>query len=148
MHTIFGEDAKQDRMEKHHDLTVYVAVVGVVDDDPAVRNSLKFLLELDGFAVRVYASAAELLKDGDLSCLRCLVIDQNIPDLSGLDLVVELRHRSISVPVILITSNPPRTLLARADKAGVPIVEKPLLGNALLDNIRDLAGPRTRPNPS
>ncbi len=133
-------------MGTHHDLAVHVAVVGVVDDDPAVRNSLKFSLEIEGFAVGIYASADELLKESDLSRFRCLVIDQHMPGLSGLDLVAKLRERQISVPVILITSHPSRTLAARADKAAVPIVEKPLLGNALLDRIRDLVPPETRPS--
>jgi two-component system, LuxR family, response regulator FixJ len=133
-------------METHHELTVHVAVVGIVDDDPAVRNSLKFALEIDGLAVAVYAGADELLQDGDLSRFSCLVVDQNMPGLSGLDLVAALRDRRLSVPVILITSHPSKALIARADKAEVPIVEKPLLGNALLDRIRDLVGrePQTR----
>jgi two-component system response regulator FixJ len=127
-------------MEKHHDLAVHVAVVGIVDDDPAVRSSLKFSLEIEGWAVGVYASADELLKESDLSRFRCLVIDQKMPGINGLGLVARLRERQISVPVILITSHPSRALVARADEAGVPIVEKPLLGNALLDKIRELVG--------
>ena len=46
--------------------------------------------------------------------------------------------------MILITSDPPKALIARADRAGVPIVEKPLLGNALHEKIRDLIGPEPR----
>jgi two-component system response regulator FixJ len=53
-----------------------VAVVGIVHDDPAVRNSLKFSLEIDGFSVGIYASADELLHDDNLDRFRCLVIDQ------------------------------------------------------------------------
>jgi two-component system response regulator FixJ len=135
-------------MEKHHELAVHVAVVGVVDDDPAVRNSLKFSLEIDGFVVRTYGNADELLSDAQLSQFSCLVVDQHMPGTSGLDLAAELRHRQISVPVILITSHPPRVLIARANEAGVPIVEKPLLGNVLLEKIRDMVGPSTRPIPS
>jgi two-component system response regulator FixJ len=135
-------------METHHEVAAHIAVVGVVDDDPAVRNSLQFSLQIDGFDVGLYAGADELLKEGDLSRFRCLVIDQHMPGLSGLDLVAKLRERQISVPVILITSHPSRALVARADKAGVPIVEKPLLGKALLDKIRELVGVKMRPSPS
>src|SRR5258708_33679034 len=117
-----------------------VAVVGIVDDDPAVRNSLKFSLEIDGFVVRTYGNAEALLSESELSQFSCLVVDQNMPGTSGLDLVAKLRHRQIFVPVILITSHPPRVLIARANEAGVPIVEKPLLGNALLEEIREMAG--------
>ena len=125
-------------MEHQPNAVVQVAVVGIVDDDPAVRNSLKFSLEIEGYAVGAYASADELLQDGDLARFRCLVIDQHLPGLNGLDLVGKLRERQIAVPVILITSHPPRALIGRAAQSGVPIVEKPLLGNALLDKIHDL----------
>jgi two-component system response regulator FixJ len=125
-------------MEQRHESAV--AVVGIVDDDPAVRNSLKFSLEIDGFVVRTYGNAEALLNEAELSQFSCLVVDQNMPGTSGLDLVAKLRHRQLLVPVILITSHPPKVLIARADEAGVSIVEKPLLGNALLDRIRDMVG--------
>jgi FixJ family two-component response regulator len=131
--------------EASHELAVQVAVVGVVDDDPAVRNSLKFSLEIDGFGVGVYASADELLSDSNIDRFRCLVIDQHMPGMSGLDLVAKLRERQLKVPVILITSHPPKVLVVRADSAGVPIIEKPLLGNALQDKIREVTGAEVRP---
>ena len=132
-------------MEANHNLVRNDGVVGIVDDDPAVRNSLKFSLEIDGFAVGVYANADELLLESDLERYRCLVIDQHLPGLSGLDLVAKLRERRIPVPVILITTQPSRSLVVRADQAGVPIVEKPLLGNTLIDKIYELIGSELRP---
>lgn len=132
-------------MGAHQDLAVQVAVVGIVDDDPAVRNSLKFSLEIDGFAVGVYASADEVLQDSDLDRFRCLVIDQHMPGMNGLDLIAKLRERRVAVPVVLITSHPPKALVVRAQGAGVPIVEKPLLGNALQEKIRELIAPELRP---
>lgn len=132
-------------MEQQPNPVVQVAVVGIVDDDPAVRNSLKFSLEIEGYAVGIYASADELLQDRELARFRCLVIDQHLPGLSGLDLVGKLRERKIPVPVILITSHSPRALTRRAAQSGVPIVEKPLLSNALLDKIHDLVGSEMRP---
>ena len=90
-------------MGQQHNLALHVGVVGVVDDDPAVRNSLKFSLEIEGLAVAVYADADDLLKDSDLARFNCLVVDQRLPGLSGLDLVAELRDRQLGVPVILIT---------------------------------------------
>src|SRR5262249_22618971 len=132
-------------MEPHHELTAHVGFVGIVDDDPAVRHSLKFSLEIEGYAVGIYASAQELLEALDLDRFRCLVIDQHMPGMSGLDLVAKLRDRKLSVPAVLITSHPPRAVAVRADNAGVPIIEKPLLGNALLDKIRELIGSQTWP---
>jgi two-component system, LuxR family, response regulator FixJ len=125
-------------MKRQGELAVTGPVVIVVDDDMAVRNSLKFSLEIEGFAVRAYSGGIELLNDTELPRDGCLVIDQTMPGMNGLDLVAQLRARDIAVPAILITSSPTAALSARAAKAGVAIVEKPLLGTALLDRIRDL----------
>ena len=138
----------QEPMEANRDLTVPVAVVGVVDDDPAIRSSLKFSLEIDGFTVGVYSNADELLRDDNIDRFRCLIIDQHMPGMNGLDLVARLREQQRAVPVILITSHPPRAVVARADRAGVPIVEKPLLGNALQDMIREVIGSGMQPGRS
>jgi two-component system, LuxR family, response regulator FixJ len=111
-------------------------LVIVVDDDRAVRNSLQFSLEVEGFAVRTFADAEELLQVNDLAAGSCLVIDHNLPGITGLDLIAELRQRHVVVPAILITSHPTRATIARARRAQVPIVEKPFLENALLDQIQ------------
>jgi two-component system, LuxR family, response regulator FixJ len=115
-------------------------VVMVIDDDLAVRNSLKFSLEVEGFTVRSYATGAELLGAEDLTHCSCFVVDQKMPEMNGLDLIGLLRARHLFAPAILITSHPAPPLRERAREAGVPIVEKPLLGNVLLDKIRDLVG--------
>ena len=127
-------------MKKQSELSIPGFVVIVVDDDLAVRNSLKFSLEIEGLAVRSYATGAELLSAGDLALCNCLVVNQKMPGLSGLDLIDKLREQHISAPAILITSHPSLSLRQRAEKADVPIVEKPLLGNALLDKIHDIIG--------
>lgn len=117
-------------------LTLPAPVIVVVDDDPAVCNSLKFSLELEGFAVRSYRSAGELFRAGNLGDCSCYVIDQRMPGMSGIDLIDKLRERQVATPAILIISQPNDFLNARAAKARVPIVEKPLL-NALADKIRE-----------
>jgi len=112
-------------------------IVAVVDDDPAVCNSLKFSLELEGFRVRIYGSGGALLRAGDLGDCHCFVVDQKMPGLSGLETIATLRNRSFTTPAILIISDPSATLTARAAAANVPIVEKPFLGNSLVDRIRE-----------
>jgi two-component system, LuxR family, response regulator FixJ len=112
-------------------------IVAVVDNDPAVCGSLKFSLELEGFIVRAYASGSELLKTGDFAAYSCLVVDQRMPEMSGMELIIRLRERQVLTPAVLIVSHPNGALSARAAKAQVPIVEKPLLGNALLNCIRE-----------
>jgi two-component system response regulator FixJ len=126
-------------MKRQGELQVAGPLVIIVDDDVAVRNSLKFSLEVEGFMVRVYAGGSELLRDAELPRGgSCLLVDQNMPGMNGLDLVAQLRARKIAVPAILMTSYPTAALSERASKAGVAIVEKPFLGTTLVDCIRDL----------
>ena len=113
-------------------------IIAVVDDDPAVCGSLKFALELEGFVVRTYHSGAELLLNvGDLGDCNCFVIDQRMPGMTGMELVEVLRERLVLIPVILVISHGSAALSARAKKAAIPIVEKPFLGNALVERIRE-----------
>ena len=114
--------------------------VVIVDDDSAVCGSLKFSLELEGFAVRIYSDAAEALRASNLDACDCFVIDQRMPKMTGLELIDALRRRHISTPAILIISHPNDTVSVRAANAGIPIVEKPLLTNALVERIREACG--------
>jgi two-component system, LuxR family, response regulator FixJ len=111
-------------------------VILVIDDDDAVRNSLKFSLEVEGFKVWAYSDAQELLNEDSLPPSSCFVIDYYMPAMNGLELVAELRDRHISIPTILITTLPSQDLRNKAKAAGIRIVEKPLLGSCLLDSIR------------
>jgi two-component system response regulator FixJ len=73
-------------------------VVLVVDDDAAVRNALKFALELEGLKVRLYGGPAALLTDREHLKCRCLVIDYRMPLMDGLEVVERLRARGFGVP--------------------------------------------------
>jgi len=84
-----------------------------------------------------------LLDDARLGDASCLVIDQKLPGLSGLDLVDELRRRDVSAPVILITTGPTAQIRRAAAAAGIAIVEKPLIGDALFHEIHLNLAPRT-----
>ena len=116
-------------------------IVVVIDDDPAVCNSLKFSLEIEGFAVRLYESGTELLSEQTLPDCNCLVVDENMPGIGGLDLIAKLRDRHIAAPAILIVSDLNTALARRAAKVNVPIVEKPLLNDSLLDLVRHACAP-------
>ncbi len=108
----------------------------LVDDDAAVRNALKFALELEGLDVRVYPGAAELLAD-DLPSRGCLLLDYFMPTIDGVELLDRLRSRKIDLPAILITSRPDEKVLGRAARSGFrAVLEKPLSDGKLLDTIR------------
>ena len=114
------------------------ATVIIVEDDAALLNSLKFSLELEGFAIRAYSDAEAALESADAAKGACLVVDYKLPGMNGLELLRELRARGIAAPAILITTAPGAALKDWAARAGVAIVEKPLLGNALSESIRNL----------
>ena len=112
-------------------------VICVVDDDAAVRNALKFALEVEGLDVRVFDGAVSLLNDPNLFPCGCLVVDYRMPVIDGLELIGLLRNRGIEAPVILITGRANKELRARAQKLGVHfLLEKPLSDDALLNSIR------------
>ena len=103
----------------------------LVDDDPAVRASLAFSLELEGYSVETFSCAEELAARTDLPDTGCLVLDHRLPGMDGLSLLKTLRRRRVGLPAILIAFAPSRGLVARAGEAGAVIVEKPLICDAL-----------------
>ena len=119
-------------------LAVPIPIIAVVDDDPAVCNSLKFSLELEGFAVRIYRGGGEFFAAGDFRDCSCFIIDQRMPGMTGMEVISELRIRNVKTPAILIISQPNKVLSTRAAEAHVPIIEKPLFNNALVEKIREV----------
>lgn len=102
-------------------------VILLVDDDAAVRNALKFSLEMEGFSVRLYPTPEALLAESDLPAGGCLVIDYRMPEIDGLELVERLRHRGVALPVLLISGRVTRSLRERASGLGIrDVLEKPL----------------------
>jgi two-component system, LuxR family, response regulator FixJ len=119
--------------DAHEDLSK--AIILVIDDDAAVRNSLKFLLELEGFEVRLYASGSALLNERDLPSDVCVVIDQVVPGLSGLETIDLMRRGGLNCPAVLVISTRNVEVRDGARRRGIAIVKKPFLQQALLDAI-------------
>jgi two-component system response regulator FixJ len=113
------------------------AIVFVVDDDAAMRDSLRWLLQSVGFAVRTCASAEEFLAVYDPAQAGCLVLDIRMPGIGGLGLQAELAARQIELPVIIITGHAEVPTAVRAFKAGAfDFLEKPFGDQLLLDRVR------------
>jgi two-component system CheB/CheR fusion protein len=109
------------------------ATVFVVDDDPAVRQNLREVLEQDGRAVRDFDSAGEFLQAYERRAGSCLVIDAYMPAMSGLDLLETLKAAGDPTPAIMITGNSDMPMVVQAMKAGAwDFIEKPVGRDELL----------------
>jgi FixJ family two-component response regulator len=112
-------------------------VVYVVDDDQAVRDSLRWLIESIGHQVNTYGNAQTFLDDYDPDRPGCIVLDVRMPGMSGLDLQDRLRERSIQIPIIVITGHGDVPMAVRAMKSGaLDFVEKPFSDQVLLERIQ------------
>lgn len=110
--------------------------VAIIDDDDAVRNSLRFLLEVVGYPVAAFASAAEFQRV-DTANLACLILDHHMPEMTGLELADRLRADGVGIPILLITGSPSPAIVARAAELGIErVLEKPPSEEELLDFIR------------
>src|SRR5262244_1407776 len=113
------------------------AVVFVVDDDPSVRSSLKFLISTVGLHVETFDSAEAALQKLTPDAPACLVLDVRLRGSSGLDLQSELAARNCQVPIVFITGHGDIPMTVRAMKAGaVEFLTKPFRDQDLLDAVR------------
>jgi FixJ family two-component response regulator len=111
--------------------------VFVIDDDKSVRESLRNLIRSAGFNVQTFASAQEFLTSQRPDAPACLVLDVQLPGLSGLDLQQELAEGLAQIPIIFITGHKDIPMTVRAMKAGaVDFLLKPFSDEALLNSVR------------
>jgi FixJ family two-component response regulator len=103
--------------------------VYIVDDDEAVRDSLKWLLEGNGYSVKVFENAEQLLDTQagqEHSLTGCLILDVRMPGITGIELHDELLTKKINIPVIFITGHGSVTLAVKSMKKGaIDFLEKP-----------------------
>lgn len=112
------------------------ATVFVVDDDPAVRDSLTLLLEQEDFCVETFASAEDFLAVCRSLPRSCAIVDIRMPGMDGMRLQDELSTRGVLLPVIFLTGHGDIPMSVRAIKAGaVDFLTKPVSGAALLESV-------------
>lgn len=112
--------------------------VFVVDDDEAVRNSLRRLLQSVGLAVEVFPSAQAFLDRTRPDAPGCLVLDVQLPGLSGLDLQTELAGTDMPLPIVFLTGHGDIPMSVKAMKAGaVEFLTKPFRQEDLVGAIRN-----------
>jgi two-component system response regulator FixJ len=111
--------------------------VYVVDDDEAMRDSLRWLIESADLDVETYAGAQDFLDAYDGKKHGCLVLDLRMPNMSGLELQDALASRNITIPIIFITAHGEIKAAVRAMKGGaVDFISKPFSDQLLLDRIQ------------
>ncbi|MBI1869254.1 MAG: response regulator [Methylocystis sp.] len=120
-------------------------VVHIVDDDPAVRDSLGLLLVNDGFDVQTHASAKDFLGAVGPHEEGCVVTDVRMPGMSGFDLMTKMKERRVDLPVIVITAHADVPLAVQAMKEGaIDLLEKPFDDEALLASVRQALTAKNR----
>jgi len=113
------------------------SVVHVIDDDPAMRDSLEFLLDSAGVRVRSYESAVAFLERVEALEPGCILTDVRMPQMSGIELIARLKGLGVALPVIVMTGHADVPLAIQAMKAGVvDFIEKPFDDEVLLAAIR------------
>ncbi len=113
------------------------STVFVVDDDPAIRDSLHWLVASVNLDVETFASAQAFLDTYRWDRTGCLLADIRMPGMSGIDLQLEINKRGLQLPVIVITGHGDVEMAVRAMKAGAfDFIQKPFNGQALLEVVQ------------
>lgn len=116
----------------------YEPTVFIVDDDPAVRDSLRWLLESMRLRVATFDSAEAFLKFYTMHMVGCLVLDVRMPGMSGLQLQQHLTKQQYALPIIFITGHGDIPMAVRAMQAGAKyFLEKPFEDQLLLDYVNE-----------
>jgi two-component system response regulator FixJ len=111
-------------------------LVYVVDDDAGVRNALKFMLRAAGFDVELFKSGQSFLNHYHPTRAGCLLVDFQMPDLTGLELIAEINQRGWSLPIVLMSAYATVPLAVAAVKAGAfDVIEKPLQQAEVIDRL-------------
>jgi two-component system response regulator FixJ len=112
-------------------------LVHLVDDDPAILNSIAGFLKARGFSVRTYGGPIEFLEAAGSGIGGCLVTDVCMPEMSGLDLITEIGERGFVLPTIFMTANADMALKLEVSKHdAVDVLEKPFKNGTLIKAIR------------
>jgi FixJ family two-component response regulator len=114
-------------------------IVCVVDQDGAVRDGVRALLRTLGAEVRTYSTATDFLRDIRARSPVCVIADMNLPELTGLELMVEMKRRGLDVPTILLSSEGDVATAVSAMRSGaLDFIEKPNIDRALMKHLPGL----------
>jgi FixJ family two-component response regulator len=113
-----------------------IPVIAIVDDDESVREALESLMKSVGYIAKVFPSAGDFLSLGHLDDTSCMILDVQMPGMSGLELQSRLIAAKRRIPIIFISAHSDADARARAIEAGaVGFLQKPFSEDALLNAI-------------
>ena len=111
-------------------------MISIIDDDPSFRDAVRRLVKSLGYPARAFASAEDFLQSDAINGAACLILDVNMPGLSGIELQNRLNARGNSTPIIFVTAVPDATIQANAFKAGaVGFLSKPFREDSLIEHL-------------
>ena len=112
-------------------------LISVVDDDESIRRTTTFLIESFGFRAAAFESAENFLKSGQMHDTSCLIVDVQMPGMSGLELQSELAAAGYGIPIIFMTAYENKVSRQQAMQAGaVAFLAKPFGDEQLLQTVR------------
>ena len=120
--------------------------IAIIDDDPSVLKALTRSLQLRAFQTRAYESAREFLSAIPAGLPMCMILDLQMPEMTGLELLQHLERRDIHIPAIVITAHTDAAALEHCESAGaIAILPKPWRNDLLFAAIDDARrGSRSR----
>jgi FixJ family two-component response regulator len=128
-----------------------LTLISIVDDDDLARAAMGDLVRSLGFSAHTFASAESFLQSASIAETRCLILDVQMPEMSGVDLQDHLSRHGIDIPIIFVTAYPDEATKARALNAGaICFLHKPLdlQGRRIVDCLHAALGRRKGPAPA
>jgi len=124
------------QVQTDNDAMTTAATVFVVDDDPAMRDSMRWLIESVGLKVEAFANADSFMEEFSGDVPGCLVLDVRMPGTSGMELLDTLKNRGVQLPIIMISGHGDVPMAVQALKRGaMDFLEKPFRDQELLEQI-------------
>jgi FixJ family two-component response regulator len=116
--------------------------VAILDDDPTIRTALVRLLEAAGMVAHAHATSNELFESVMRKCPDCLLLDLQMPEMDGPDVLKYLNQRDFRVPTIIITGRPEKiSREARMSAEIIAVLRKPLEARQLIQLITEISAP-------
>ncbi|RRN64275.1 response regulator [Caulobacter sp. 602-1] len=112
------------------------ANIAVIDDEPSIRDSIREMLEAEGYRVAAYPSGQAFLSDADHQRFRCLIVDMTLPGMDGLELQSRLKSEGSGTAIVFVTGSASLPLAVKAIREGaVDFLQKPVSNAALRDSV-------------